>query len=62
MSTRVFCQYRMDFSDELSDFVVFAMNVPSAASKPIGERVQGLFVSEESNQVLPNFTRARHVT
>ena len=51
----------MDFSDQLSDFIVFAMNVPGAASKPIGKRVQRLFLSEEPNQILPNFSRARHV-
>ena len=62
MATGVFCQHRVDLSDELSDLIVFAMNVPSAARKPIGERVQRLFVSEEANQILSNFSRARHVT
>ena len=52
----------MDLSDQLSDFIVFAMNIPGAAGKPVGKRVQRLFASEESNQILPNFSYARHAT
>ena len=62
MATGVFCQHRVDFSDELSDLIVFAMNVPGASSEPVGKRVQRLFMSQEPNQILPNFSRARHVT